>query len=556
MQWQRSASQYRAIFYGSWLLLSFLQAGLTPVQDDEAYYWVFSQFLGWGYFDHPPLIALQVKLGHLLLGGAWGLRLLSVLMSAALVYMVERMLRPANILLYYALVLSVVVLQLSGFWAVPDVPLMFFTALYFLAFRRFLRSSTASNTLLLALAIAGMFYSKYHGLLVVVFSFAAVPRLFLRYQSYLAAALVTGLYMPHLWWQHQHEWVTFRFQLFENKAHPYQWNFTGDYVLGQLLITGPLVGPILLAGLVKEKWSDEFERALKISGIGILVFFLLSSLRGQVEANWTAPALVPMLYFGYRYVERHAAAAKWLWRLLPYSFALAVFGRIAMIADILPVEAVVERFHSWKEWPATLKAETEGKPVVFYDSYQRASQYWYHTGTPAYSLNSYGQRRNSYSFWPVEDSLLGKEVYRMSIYETDSFDRQLKARLWTIGYTADKGFQSYARVQLTPEKDAYKIAEGEWLTISASVQVPAAHELFLQANPAADENIRLVFYKAQDVVQELDIPTSLREVVGKKSISIDVSPGLPPGRYKMIFAISSEGKFFTHNSYPVTITVR
>jgi hypothetical protein len=22
--------------------------------DDEAYYWVYSKFLDWGYFDHPP----------------------------------------------------------------------------------------------------------------------------------------------------------------------------------------------------------------------------------------------------------------------------------------------------------------------------------------------------------------------------------------------------------------------------------------------------------------------------------------------------------------------
>jgi hypothetical protein len=45
---------HRLVFYGIWLLLGLMQAGLTELQDDEAYYWVFSRYLDWGYFDHPP----------------------------------------------------------------------------------------------------------------------------------------------------------------------------------------------------------------------------------------------------------------------------------------------------------------------------------------------------------------------------------------------------------------------------------------------------------------------------------------------------------------------
>ena len=51
----------RVIFYGMWIILGVFQAALTELQDDEAYYWVFSKYPEWGYFDHPPLIAILIK---------------------------------------------------------------------------------------------------------------------------------------------------------------------------------------------------------------------------------------------------------------------------------------------------------------------------------------------------------------------------------------------------------------------------------------------------------------------------------------------------------------
>ena len=33
---------HRLVFYGMWLLLGILQSGLTELQDDEAYYWVYA----------------------------------------------------------------------------------------------------------------------------------------------------------------------------------------------------------------------------------------------------------------------------------------------------------------------------------------------------------------------------------------------------------------------------------------------------------------------------------------------------------------------------------
>ncbi len=52
-----------------------MQSGLTELQDDEAYYWVYSHFLDWGYFDHPPMTALLIKMGYAIFHNELGVRL-------------------------------------------------------------------------------------------------------------------------------------------------------------------------------------------------------------------------------------------------------------------------------------------------------------------------------------------------------------------------------------------------------------------------------------------------------------------------------------------------
>jgi hypothetical protein len=100
--------------------------------------------------------------------------------------------------------------------------------------------------LLLAIAISLLFYTKYHGLLIVLFTFLSNIKLFIRWQTWLTGLFVLILYAPHLLWQWEHDWVSFRYHLFESNVNAYKFSYTTDYLLGQLLLAGPLAGLILL----------------------------------------------------------------------------------------------------------------------------------------------------------------------------------------------------------------------------------------------------------------------------------------------------------------------
>src|SRR3954451_18303358 len=43
-------------------LIRLLLASAYGLANDEAYYWLYSQHLQWSYFDHPPMVAVWIRL--------------------------------------------------------------------------------------------------------------------------------------------------------------------------------------------------------------------------------------------------------------------------------------------------------------------------------------------------------------------------------------------------------------------------------------------------------------------------------------------------------------
>src|SRR4030095_17267514 len=62
--------------------LRLIAAAFTPIAFDEAYYWMWSKHLAGGYYDHPPGVAVVIRLGTLIAGDTeFGVRLGSILVG-------------------------------------------------------------------------------------------------------------------------------------------------------------------------------------------------------------------------------------------------------------------------------------------------------------------------------------------------------------------------------------------------------------------------------------------------------------------------------------------
>lgn len=298
------------------------------------------------------------------------------------------------------------VLQVGGIIAVPDQPLVFFVAVFFLVYKRFCNKMSMVNTVLLGGVMALMLYTKYHAILIIVFTLFSNLKLALRYQAYMAALIGASLFIPHLYWQYTHEFPSVYYHLFERNAPVYKISFTIEYIVGQLLITGPFMGWLILWSAFRYKPHDQFEKSLQFSLYGIYILFLVSTLKGRVEANWTVPAFVSLIILSHQFLTANQPLQRILIRSIPLTLVFILAVRIYMILGIGPLKFLSkDEFHKTRVWADSIYKRSVGLPVVFINSYQDASKYWFYTGVPAFSLNTPSYRRNNYNFWPVEDSL-------------------------------------------------------------------------------------------------------------------------------------------------------
>ncbi|TAL43768.1 MAG: hypothetical protein EPN92_09695, partial [Chitinophagaceae bacterium] len=440
------------------------------------------------------------------------------------------------------------------FLAVPDTPLLFFSALFFYCYKSFIQTISWKNAILLGLVTALMFYSKYHGFLIVFFTLLSNLKLLTCRQTWLAGFCVLFFYAPHLLWQWENNWVSFRYHLFESNVSDYKFLYTTDYILGQLLFAGPLAGLILLPAAFLYKTKTTTEKALKFTLAGVYIVFLLSSFRGKVEVNWTMPVLIPLIVLSHQFIAEKNLWQKPLRLIFILSLLLVVAGRIYLIADIGPDNVVKRRFHHNKEWAKTIAQKTGNYPVVFYNSYQRASLFWFYSGKPSHSHNAYWERRNNYNFWPTEDQLLGAPVYIADIYNISSFPDSIQTAKGWIGFKMDSSFSALGRITIIPTQTDFSNRNTE---ILFTRNMSRWYLSFLFSKPELKTELIVGFFNGKNLVKEIYTGIKAQDLFEVKNYTLTLNlADLPPGKYFLRFGFKSKDYPPTHNSEKIDLTIR
>jgi 4-amino-4-deoxy-L-arabinose transferase-like glycosyltransferase len=378
------------------LLGNILVACGIELAHDEAYYWLFSKNVAWGYFDHPPMAAWLIALTSWL-PGEFGVRLSYVLLMQGAAWLLASM-APASQRWFVWLGVNIFpLLAFGGVFAIPDGPLVFFSVLWLWSLERSLRVDTLGNACLMGLATALLFYSKYHGVLFVVATLLALPGLLRRRTFWTATLFGLLLFLPHVHWQWAHDFATFRYHFLDRPKIAAGWRQPLEFVLIQIFLPGLFLGPYLWRAFWKRQSDGEFERALKFMALFVPLFFFVSTFSKKLEANWTVAAGLPLLLFVAR------GSLEWLRggvqrTLAMSSLILVVLVRLVLVAP--PEWHRIKRgheFHGWAVWAKQVK-EKAGSCHLAANRYQFASKlsFYLHEDVPALNV---GTRLNQFEFW-------------------------------------------------------------------------------------------------------------------------------------------------------------
>ena len=546
--------RYKNLFLLTWLVLGLLQACFSELWDDEAYYWVYSQHLAWGYFDHPPMIALLIKAGYGLFHNELGVRFFIVIVNTLTLWITAKLIASKDNKLFYLLIGAMGAMQIGGMLAVPDVPLIFFAAVYFWVYRRFVNEQTWRNTILLGLSMALMFYSKYHGILLVFFTLLSNINLLKVFKFYVAVIITTLLFFPHIYWQYTHGFPSLQYHLIERNASSYDISFTLDYLAGQLLLFGPLLGWLILYYAFRSPVQNSFERALKFCVVGVLAFFLLSTFKGRVEANWTVMLFTPVVILAHQAIVRKGWSQKWLLYTLPVTLLLVLVTRVYMIWDFMPGVSIRPEIHHNKEWTSQVAAVAQGKPVVFVNSYQRPSKYMFYTGQLSYSLNSRYARRSQYNYWDTETQLWGQPVMVVFDPGTDMpITDSLKTVHGTWDYSIQPDYYSYSLIRLKPALKEIKARRGAHVNVI--LQPNNDYHQPIRLDRANEPVLGYAFTTKDEALPPVKSAMTLERAVLRRLINLEVIMPEKPGKYQLKFCVFAGDMPPTHNSPVIPVIV-
>tara|TARA_R110002051_G_scaffold143507_4_gene216451 strand:- start:558 stop:2237 length:1680 start_codon:yes stop_codon:yes gene_type:complete len=470
-------------FLAAIFILNVIQSSFTQLIFDEAYYWYYSQNMAWGYFDHPPMVALLIKISSYFFNGELGVRFMSCILSVInivlLWLMIDNPKKNDYIKHFFVLIFSMTLLNAYGFFTLPDTPLLFFTSCFLLTYKHFIKNPTLALSIALGIFMAALMYSKYHAVLVIFFVLLSNFKLVGNKYAWLSVFVALLCFTPHFYWLYENDLVSIKYHLYERPNGAYSF---GKYTLGffvNLVAIFGLTFPFIYKALFKTKSNDLFNKALIYLTYGVILFFFISSFNRRVQTQWIIIICIPLVVLVFNYMLHNKQALTWIFRLGIINSVIILYLRMGLAYQPLLFNFYYET-HGNKEWAMAIKDEVGNRPVVFENSYRNAPMYSFYTnGTPTFSLNNYMYRKNQYSIDGSEDKIRGTEIAYISKYINDN----------TFIYTKEDGglykgkyipnFQPFRKLECIVEDTSVSINSDE--TIKLKIYNPYSKSINLHS---------------------------------------------------------------------------
>ena len=322
-------------------IIRFIIALTIDLGNDEAYYITYARHLQWNYFDHPPFVALLIKLTslNLTLTSDFFIRLGPILLAAINTYFIYAIAKNIKdeksgiiaAVLYSASIYSSII---AGVFILPDAPQLFFWmgSIYFLINIVHPENQSLPKKFYLLLfglctgfcimsKVQGVFLWFGYGLYVLFFDRKTLTNGYF----YVAILITAAIISPILFWNIYNNFITYNFhskRVAINSAINFN-SFIREF-FGGMLYNNPINYFLIVCSLI-ACWKNKI--AIAVPHIRILLFLSLPLIGGllfislfrETLPHWSGPGYTTLIILTSCYLSE---AKTKLQKLIPYSLYL------------------------------------------------------------------------------------------------------------------------------------------------------------------------------------------------------------------------------------------
>jgi len=545
-----------------WWIVNLFQAAFTELDVDEAYYWVYSNHLAWGYFDHPPFVAWLIRMGTVIFGNTTlGVRFFATLLQPIYLYLFWKLLcssdKRANVesdaILFFLLCASIPVLQVYGFVATPDAPLLFSTVLFLMAYRSFVKKNTWTTACLTGLTVAMLIYSKYHGIL--VFSFVMLPdtlKLLKNPRFYFIALVAAIVLCPHFLWLYNHDFDSIRFHLSERGQGRFLIFNLVEYFYNTILTYHPFLFLLFVVALIRRKPIDSFERSLYFLTIGFCFFFLFSIRKTATQPQWLLPTALSICFILFQYLRNKPKTTKTV-RISAYvSIAAYMVARVFLVAGSFT--QIDFLFFQNKENNRRISEAVGDHPVVFNPSYKKPSVYMFYSGKLATTQLDVDSRSNQYKYLDYDDKIAGKTVALESTNGSRIVSLVGENRVFKFDYY--ENFLPIRRMTAEIINLPDSLIANELIRAKIKLTNPYSYDISI-GNEQREAHLHFVLRQGRKIVYDAVPEINSFIVRSNSSMNIEVEIKIPdkPGVSTVYICIQQPGLYYAPNSKGIELSI-
>ena len=392
--------------YATWTIVAFvtllrgLAAWKVPLTGDEAYYWEWAKHLALGYADHPPMVAYLIFPFDWVTANPLWIRLAflgcGVVATLAAAATAQRLTGDERAGMVTALAMTLAPMLSVGFViATPDGPLMAGWALCLYLTVRASQTHDLRDYILLGIAIAFTLLSKMFAYAlvagIVAWSLAPARRALWREGLGWAFGVAAILYVPFLYWNATHDWITFVFAFQQRHASQPMLLRPLVYLAANAGAYSPGLWLAALLVLVRPR-----NALIAWTSIPLSALLIALNLHERIELHWIFGPYVSLCVGMGIAFESLSHRARVLWAtagavpaavLIPFLFLAAAFPgplyeQFRATGSSLRNDGPFEIFTYWPLAQDVRRMADANDAVVVTDGYGFSSQMDYEAGIP------------------------------------------------------------------------------------------------------------------------------------------------------------------------------